>query len=84
MDFQFQPVGTEGFASHLCGEYGFFGGTYTRGVRQQLDVWVDDVFQHIVFLVTQFDAFHGYGHHFGAGCFDGFFHQGIGVEFSCS
>ena len=40
MNFQLQPVGTECFASHLCRENSFFGITYARSVRQQLDMWV--------------------------------------------
>ena len=84
MDFQFQPVGAEGFAGHLCGEHGFFCGAHARGVREQLDMGVDDMLQHVVFLVVKFDTFHGYGHHFCAGSQDGFFHELVGVEFSCS
>ena len=84
MDFQFQPVGAEGFAGHLCGEHGFFCGTHAGGVRKELDMRVDDMFQHVVFLVLKLDAFHGDGHHLGAGSENGFFHDLVGVEFSCS
>ena len=84
MNFQLQPIRTECLACHLGGEHGFFGIPDTRRVRQKLDTGMLYVYQHIVFLVVQFNAFHGYRHHFRSGSHDGTGHQVVGIKLTCT
>ena len=83
MDFEFQPVGAEGFAGHLCGKHRFFGIAHSAGVGQKLDMLVlRDVRQQVVLLVLQLYALHRHGHHFRFGSFDGTCHDLVVVEFA--
>ena len=84
MDFQFQPVGSECFACHLRGKYGFFGVAYAGSVGQKLDMGMTDMLQHIIFFILQLYTFHGHRHHFRAGCQNGLLHDFIGIELSRS
>ena len=84
MYLQFQPVRAESFTRHLCSKNSFFGIAHAGGVGQKLDTGMLYVYQHIVFLVVQFNAFHGYRHHFCAGCQDRLLHHFIGIELSGS
>ena len=84
MYFQLQPVCAESFACHLCGKDSFFGIAHARSIRQELDVRMADMHQHIVFFIIQFDALHRYRHHLRSGGQDGLLHRFIRIELSRS
>lgn len=81
---EFEPVGAEGLACHLCCEDGFLCRAYAGGVGQQLyAVVLRDVREEVVVLVAKLDAFHGHGDHLRAAGLDGFRHEGVVVELAC-
>ena len=51
MDLQFQPVGAESLAGHLCGEDRLLGVAHTGGIGQELDMLMRDVAQHIILRI---------------------------------
>ena len=85
MDFKLEPVGTERLTCHLCSEDSLLGIAHTTGVREELDVRIlHDMSEQIVLLVFEFDTLHGYGNHFGFRSLDGFSHELVVVELTCS
>ena len=66
MNLQFQPIGTESLACHLCREHRLFSVSYAGRVRKQLYAWMIDMLEHVVILVLKLYTFHCKSHHFGA------------------
>ena len=85
VDFELEPVGSESLASHLCCEYSLLSVAHATGVRKELDIWVlHDMREQVVLLVFEFDTLHGNGYHFCFRSLDGFCHELVVVELSCS
>ena len=58
MYLQFQPVVPKASRAICAAKTSFFGIAHAGGVGQKLDTGMLYVYQHIVFLVVQFNAFH--------------------------
>ena len=63
MNFEFQPVGLQGFSTQFCGKDGFFCGARATGVGKEIEVLFQQGCNHVVGGAGgKFYALESYGH----------------------